>query len=244
MRYLLLILFLLLPACGNDNDKPSSPDTSTGQVEEEVNTSPVEVIPPPEPIRDSPIVVKKDEIEENTYQITDARKLSGLQSIKYDIYFKAAMSWQMPYIDWKWLKAQCWQESRFNPKAVSPVGAAGVCQFMPGTWEGVPIFVREDRDVWDARTNIDAAAWYMNTRYNFWTSPRPQLDRIQLAQACYNAGCGHVLNAQKKCNNPSGYDEIIECLPLITGDHSKETIDYVQKIGGFARELNVIMPKD
>lgn len=37
-------------------------------------------------------------------------------------------------LDWLLLKAMAWQESRFNPDAVSPVGAKGLSQFMDRTW--------------------------------------------------------------------------------------------------------------
>tara|TARA_B100000700_G_scaffold327859_1_gene443773 strand:- start:2994 stop:3725 length:732 start_codon:yes stop_codon:yes gene_type:complete len=240
MRYLTIILVIFLWGCGESIPPPDTDKTEPLPVEV---VEEVEVVEVEEPVEElDPIAEEKDEIKENTYQVVEASKLKGLQSIKYDLFFKSAMSWYMPQIDWRWLKAQCWQESRFNPKAVSPVGAGGVCQFMPGTFDGVPESVKQGRDVWDARTNIEAGAWYMNTRYNFWTSPRPQLDRIWLAQACYNAGCGHVLNAQKACGNPSGYNDIIKCLPQITGHHSKETISYVKLIDGFRKELGVADP--
>ena len=241
MRFLSLLMVISLVGCGESIPPPDYDKTEPVTVEQidtpESEAPAVEIVVEPDPV-----AVEKDTLEENTYQVVDASKLKGLQSIKYDMFFKASMSWHMPQIDWRWLKAQCWQESRFNPKAVSPVGAGGVCQFMPGTFEGVPDSIKQGRDVWDARTNIEAGAWYMNTRYVFWTSPRPQLDRIWLAQACYNAGCGHVLNAQKACGGPSAYNEIIACLPDITGHYSKETISYVKLIDGFRKELGVPDP--
>ncbi len=147
------------------------------------------------------------------------------------------MSWQMPGIDWRWLKAQCYQESRFNSKAVSPVGASGVCQFMPGTWRDVPNFIKSGQGVFDARTNIEAAAWYDSKLYRFWYSPRPVNERIKLMLASYNAGAGHIANAQRKCSMAVLYDPIIKCLPDITGHHSKETINYVKTISKFYRRL-------
>ena len=38
---------------------------------------------------------------------------------------------EVPAAEIEWLAAQCWTESRWRPHAVSPVGAEGVCQFMP-----------------------------------------------------------------------------------------------------------------
>lgn len=155
---------------------------------------------------------------------------SPLQSLKYDLYFKSAMSWQMPGIDWRLLKAQCYQESRFKPKAVSPAGAAGVCQFMPATWEDVPQFIRKGQGVFDARTNIEAAAWYDSKLYRFWYSPRPVAERIKLMLASYNAGARNIAKAQTLCDMAINYQPIIKCLPDVTGHHSRETIDYVYKI--------------
>ena len=63
-----------------------------------------------------------------------------------------------------------------------------------------------------------------------WNSKRPPSERYKLALASYNAGFGNLLSAQKLCNNAVLYKPIIDCLPSVTGKHSKETINYVQHI--------------
>lgn len=61
------------------------------------------------------------------------------------------------------LAALLTQESGFNPKAQSPVGAEGVAQFMPSTWETHGIDGNDDgkRDVWDPGDAIPSAAKYL-----------------------------------------------------------------------------------
>jgi soluble lytic murein transglycosylase-like protein len=69
-----------------------------------------------------------------------------------------------------------WRESRFDPHAVSPAGARGVAQFMPGTaaWLGLA----NPFDVADA---IDTSA-------EFLRDLRKQFGNLGLAAAAYNAG--------------------------------------------------------
>ncbi len=81
------------------------------------------------------------------------------------------------------LKAQMEQESGFKPDAVSPVGAGGLIQLMPGTFEGLRKAHPElGSNRFDPETNIHAAALYM----------KEMLDgtggNVQLALAAYNAG--------------------------------------------------------
>lgn len=61
------------------------------------------------------------------------------------------------------LAALLTQESGFNPKARSPVGAQGIAQFMPSTWETHGIDGNGDgkRDVWDPEDAIPSAAQYL-----------------------------------------------------------------------------------
>jgi len=137
---------------------------------------------------------------------------------------------------------QAYQESRYRLDAVSPVGAQGLFQFMPGTWRdmqkrGVVPF---DVSAFDPKWATIAGAVYMAQLVKSWSSPRPLRDRYLLALASYNAGLGNILAAQKRCRGAVLYEEIMTCLPMVTGHHSKETIGYGRSIEGHvARYLAV-----
>jgi len=132
---------------------------------------------------------------------------------------------------WKAWKAQLYQESRLDPAAVSPVGARGLAQFMPGTWDQMLRELKWGRvSPHMVRAAIHAGAYYDRQLRNQWSSPRPVEDRHWLAVASYNAGLGNLLEAQRKCGMKALYDEIIACLPQVTRRYADETIQYVKQI--------------
>lgn len=128
-------------------------------------------------------------------------------------------------------KAQLYQESRLDPDAVSPVGAAGLAQIMPGTFAQIVRELRLPPGLSPhSEMAVDWGAYYMARQHAVWRAPRPWDDRHKLAQASYNAGAGHIIAAQARCGDPPGYQAIIRCLPEVTGKHARETITYVIRI--------------
>lgn len=149
---------------------------------------------------------------------------------KYDWQIKKAARHYLPVTPWQMYKAQLIKESSLNARAVSPVGAKGLAQFMPGTWRDVSRQLGLVGSPVDAEIAIPAGAYYMSSLRNMWRWPRPEEDRYNLALACYNAGCGNILKAQKLCDDVSLYEPIMECLPLVTGRHAAETLGYAPRI--------------
>ncbi len=78
------------------------------------------------------------------------------------------------------LAAQLMAESGFDPRAVSPAGALGIAQFMPGTAASYGL-----RDPFDPVAAIDAQAHLMSDLLR-------QFRSVPLALAAYNAGPGAV----------------------------------------------------
>jgi murein DD-endopeptidase MepM/ murein hydrolase activator NlpD len=93
------------------------------------------------------------------------------------------------------LAAQLKAESGWNPNGVSPVGAQGLAQFMPGTWtsEGVDGDGDGVRDPFDPADAIASQARFMCKLLVAVTADTSLTgDRIDLALASYNAGLGAV----------------------------------------------------
>lgn len=96
--------------------------------------------------------------------------------------------------DWRLIAAMIYQESQFNPNAVSYHGASGLMQLMPKTASslGLPA-----ANIYDPHKNIAAGVKYLKRMYDLFDEVEEETNRIRLALAAYNAGVGHVLDARK-----------------------------------------------
>ena len=101
------------------------------------------------------------------------------------------------------------QESGFNPNAISPSGAEGIAQFMPGTAAGLGI------NPWDPNAALNAAAHVMAGYANTYGGDYAK------ALAAYNGGSGTLQNAINSC----GAGNWMNCLP-------GETRNYIRVIMG------------
>jgi membrane-bound lytic murein transglycosylase F len=136
--------------------------------------------------------------------------LKGQISV-YDTYFKEAAAkynW-----DWRLLAALSYQESHFNPLAVSFGGAYSMMQFMP---EVGPIYgVHPDSP---PKKQIMGGMKKLSVDYKRWNDIPDYIQRWKFAIASYNAGTGHIRDAQrlasKKGLNPLLWDDNVEKMVL------------------------------
>ncbi|WP_313135599.1 lytic transglycosylase domain-containing protein [Paracoccus jeotgali] len=107
-------------------------------------------------------------------------------------------------LDKHFLARLIWKESRFEPSALSPVGAEGIAQFMPGTARIVGL-----HDPFNPAEAIQVAASYLSRLSRFYGS-------LGLAAVAYNGGERRAADFMRDGGT----------LPY-------ETQDYVEAITGF-----------
>lgn len=150
--------------------------------------------------------------------------------------------WWPDLPQWKLWKAQLYQESRLDPGAISPVGARGLAQFMPGTWNDVVRGLNFSSGVspHDPDLAIEAGAYYMAQLRRTWRRDRAALEQQRLAQASYNAGTGNILKAQRICGDARMWAAIGACLHLVTGEkNAGETLTYVERIARWWKQMEI-----
>jgi membrane-bound lytic murein transglycosylase F len=138
---------------------------------------------------------------------------------------EAAAKYQL---DWRLLAAMGYQESKWNPGAVSFTGVRGLMQLTEDTAERV----RADR--LDPRASIFGGARYLANLIETVPQRIPEPDRTWFAVAAYNVGYGHVEDAriltQQHGRNPDRWEDVREILPLLSQERW-----YTRTKRGYAR---------
>lgn len=105
--------------------------------------------------------------------------------------------------DWRLVAALIWQESKFKPTAKSWAGATGLMQLMPATARRFGLNTMQE--IYHPELNIKTGTKYIAWLENFWKEIEDDTERKKFIMASYNAGEGHVKDAQR-LTQKYGYD--------------------------------------
>jgi len=152
---------------------------------------------------------------------------------KYDRHFKKNTKHYFgPNVDWHLFKAQGIAESGLNPNAKSKVGALGIMQIMPATYEEITKKKPGFGKISEPRWNIAAAIYYNKQLYKRWKKKEvPVEDRMNFTFASYNAGFTRVLKARKKLRAKNKeHPEIINDWEKVSPFTPSQTRHYIRRI--------------
>jgi membrane-bound lytic murein transglycosylase F len=96
------------------------------------------------------------------------------------------------HFDWRLIVSQMYQESRFNPKASNPSGASGLMQMLPRTAKELGV-----TNLHEPQQAIISGVKYLDWTRNRFSKNLPVQEQIFFSLASYNAGFGHVKDAQR-----------------------------------------------
>jgi len=132
-------------------------------------------------------------------------------------------------LDWRLLAAIGYQESKWDPAAVSPRGARGMMQLTEDTAQRM-----RTTDPLDARSSIFGGAHYLSKMLELMPRRIADPDRTWFALAAYNIGFGHLEDArvlaEAQGRDADRWDDVREFLPLLTQERW-----YTQTKRGYAR---------
>jgi len=118
-------------------------------------------------------------------------------------------------MDWRLLAAISYQESHWNPEAVSRTGVRGLMMLTNRTARQLGIRDREDPE-----QSVRGGARYLQSLVDRLPERIENPDRLWLALAAYNIGLGHLEDAriltERQGGDPDRWVDVRERLPLLT----------------------------
>lgn len=131
---------------------------------------------------------------------------------RYQEMFEAAG--ETNELDWQLLAAVAYQESHWNPRAVSPTGVRGIMMLTNLTAKDLGV---EDRTV--PEQSIKGGAKYIRQLSEKFSDKLDEKDRLWFTLASYNVGFGHVQDARiitkQRGGNPDRWVDVKQSLPLL-----------------------------
>lgn len=138
-------------------------------------------------------------------------------------------------IDWRLLAALGYQESYWDPQAVSPTGVRGMMMLTEETADQLQI-----ADRFDAAQSIDGGARYLQGLIERMPPGIVEPDRTWMALAAYNIGTSHLEDAriitQKQGRDPNKWSDVKNYLPLLA-----DAEWYTKTKNGYARGLEPVI---
>ncbi|WP_370305284.1 membrane-bound lytic murein transglycosylase MltF [Sinimarinibacterium flocculans] len=146
---------------------------------------------------------------------------------KYRKLFEQAA--EVTGLDWRLLAAIGYQESHWDPAAVSPTGVRGIMQLTTATAKRMEVANRED-----PAQSIMGGSRYIRLLLDKLPPDITEPDRTWLALVAYNIGYGHLLDVQdltaQQGGDPKRWLDVRERLLLLTQSkwHSKTKYGYAR----------------
>ena len=126
-------------------------------------------------------------------------------------------------VEWRLLAAMAYQESRWDPSAVSYTGVRGMMMLTSATATELGVGDRVD-----VHASIHGGARYLQSLKDRIPKRIAEPDRTFMALAAYNVGLGHLEDArvltQKHGKNPDSWTEVRQYLPLLSDERWYPTV--------------------
>ncbi|WP_413466689.1 membrane-bound lytic murein transglycosylase MltF [Photobacterium sp.] len=164
----------------------------------------------------------------DTFDYVDTRAfLRALESKlpRWESLFKKYSS----ELDWRLIAALSYQESHWNPRAVSPTGVRGMMMLTLPTAKSVGVKNRLDPE-----QSIRGGTHYLRKMIGRIPDSIEAHEKVWFALASYNIGFGHLMDARRltrqQGGNPDAWSDVKQRLPLL-----RQQKYYKQTRYGYAR---------
>ena len=156
-------------------------------------------------------------------------------------------------LDWRLLAAMGYQESTWNPHAISPTGVRGIMMLTMDTADELDV----DRD--NPAQSIRGGAEYFEQIRERLPPQIHEPDRTFMALAAYNQGIGHLSDARRLAaelgGSPDRWKDVCAALPLLSDARwfsktrhgyarGNEAVRFVSRVRGYYGMLTSIAPDE